>query len=100
MDYDIDETNVNEKHIDDFSIDYQLKKLYCAQVGKSFGLRAVFCVRGGNCRPAALLFCIGVCLLKNRSLNKFYIGGSADRKRYRFFCRFDVHGRFRVSARF
>jgi len=46
MDYDIDETNVNEKHIDDFSIDYQLKKLYCAQVGESSCLRRFFCARG------------------------------------------------------
>ena len=99
MDYDIDETNVNEKHIDDFSIDYQLIKPYRSQVGKSSALRRFF-VRGGNYRPATLLLCIGVCLLKNRSLNKFYIGGSADGKRRRFFCRFDTHGRFRISARF
>jgi len=46
MDDKIDETNVNEKNIDDFSIDYQLIKPYRSQVGKSSALRRFFCARG------------------------------------------------------
>jgi len=48
MDYDIDETNVNEKHIDDFSIDYQLpiEKTLLRSSRKKLLLEAFFLCEG------------------------------------------------------